>query len=137
MQLDALLQMNRTLLISASNSTDKLLSREYRSTDKPLSREYHSTDKESYLDETPEPLRQSVQSLGQRADRTSVRDAIVALCQWRDLSSRELASILNRDRVYLLNQYLNPLITSGSLVYTIPENPNAPTRRLPHKQKYT
>lgn len=111
-----------------SNSIDKPLSREYPSTDKPLSREYPSTDKESYLDEMPEPLRQSVQSLGQRADRTSVRDVIIALCQWRDLSSRELASILNRDQVYLLNQYLNPLITSGSLVYTIPENLNAPSQ---------
>jgi ATP-dependent DNA helicase RecG len=110
------------------HSTDKTLSREYHSTDKALSREYHSTDKESYLDEMPESLRQSVQSLGQRADRTSVRDVIIALCQWQDLSSRELATILNRDQVYLLNQYLNPLITSGSLVHTIPENPNSPSQ---------
>lgn len=111
-----------------SNSTDKLLSRESNSTDKPSSRQDYSRDKELYLNEMPESLKRSVESLGQRAERASVRDVIIALCQWRDLSSRELAIILKRDQVYLLNQYLNPLITSGSLVYTIPENPTAPSQ---------
>jgi len=52
---------------------NSFLSKVQNSTDKALSREYHSTDKKSYLDEMPESLRQSVQSLGQRVDRTSVR----------------------------------------------------------------
>ena len=77
----------------------------------------------------PEELRRSIRELGQRVrERKKLRDLILALCQWRDLSSKELAIILERKQGYLLNQYLNPLITSGCLKYTIPESPNDPTQ---------
>lgn len=99
------------------------------STDNGLSVQYNSTDKKTYLEQMPEKLRRSVKELGQRVrDREKMRDLILALCKWRDLSSKELAIILDRKQGYLLNQYLNPLITSGSLVYTIPESPNDPTQ---------
>ena len=117
------------LLADNDSSTDNGLSVQYNSTDNGLSVQYNSTDKKTYLEQMPEKLRCSVKELGQRVrDREKMRDLILALCKWRDLSSRELAIILDRKQGYLLNQYLNPLITSGSLVYTIPESPNDPTQ---------
>ncbi|NEP13669.1 MAG: transcriptional regulator [Symploca sp. SIO2C1] len=131
-----------------SSSTDKQLSSELAeqvtpylessSTDKQLSVEFSSTDKESYLNQIPEHLHQTVDNLGKRANPQEVCSVIVALCQWRDFSSQELSTILNRDKVYLLNKYLNPLIKSGSLEYARSKNPTDPhqayrtTRRKQH-----
>jgi ATP-dependent DNA helicase RecG len=99
---------------------------ESSSTDKALSIEFSSTDKDSYLNQMPEHLQQAVQTLGKRANPQEIRSVIVALCQWRDLSSRELATILSRDQGYLLNKYLNPLVNSGSLEYARSKNPTDP-----------
>jgi ATP-dependent DNA helicase RecG len=99
---------------------------ESSSTDKALSIEFSSTDKDSYLDQMPEHLQQAVQTLGKRTNPQEIRSVIVALCQWRDLSSREIATILSRDQGYLLNKYLNPLINSGSLEYARSKNPTDP-----------
>jgi ATP-dependent DNA helicase RecG len=96
------------------------------STDKALSIEFSSTDKNTYLNQMPEHLRQAVQNLGKRANPQEICSVIVALCQWRDLSSRELATILSRDQGYLLNKYLNPLVHSGSLEYARSKNPTDP-----------
>lgn len=74
----------------------------------------------------PKQLKQAVKTLGKRAKPQEVCSIIVSLCQWRDLSSLELATILERNQVYLLNHYLNPLINSGSLEYVKPDNPNDP-----------
>ena len=87
-----------TLLAHNNSSTDNSLSTQYNYTDNGLSTEFSSTDKEAYLNQMPEELKQSVKEL--------------ALCQWQDLSSKELAIIIERKQGYLLNQYLNPLITS-------------------------
>lgn len=99
---------------------------ESSSTDKALSIEFSSTDKDSYLNQMPEHLRQAVQNLGKRTNPQEIRSVIIALCQWRDLSSRELATILSRDQGYLLNKYLNPLVHSGSLEYARSKNPTDP-----------
>jgi len=99
---------------------------ESSSTDKALSIEFSSTDKDSYLDQMPEHLQQAVQNLGKRTNPQEICAVIVALCQWRDLSSRELATILERAQGYLLNKYLNPLVNSGSLEYARSKNPTDP-----------
>ena len=87
------------------------------------------TDNDSrytYLEQMPNHLRQAVESLGKRAEPNQVASVILALCEWRDLSSSELATILDRNQVYLLNNYLNPLINSGHLEYVRPGNPSDP-----------
>ena len=111
----------------SSEFTEQLASNlESSSTDKALSIEFSSTDKDSYLNQMPEHLQQAVQNLGKRANPQEICSVIVALCQWRDLSSRELATILSRDQGYLLNKYLNPLVNSGSLEYARSKNPTDP-----------
>ena len=47
------------------------------------------------------------------------------MCEIQPRSSSELASLLNRERKYLLD-YLKPLIDEGLLEYTNPEKPNDP-----------
>jgi ATP-dependent DNA helicase RecG len=78
------------------------------------------------LEQMPNHLRQAVEGLGRRADPNQVTSIILALCAWRDLSSSGLATILERNQVYLLNNYLNPLINSGHLEYVRPGNPSDP-----------
>ncbi|MEI2577502.1 ATP-binding protein [Scytonema sp. PRP1] len=80
----------------------------------------------NYLDQMPDDLRQAVESLGERAKPQEVNFVIIQLCQWQDLSSSELATILRRNQVYLRNKYLNPLITSGELEYVRQGNPSDP-----------
>lgn len=87
------------------------------------------TDNDSrytYLEQMPNDLRQAVESLGKRAEPNQVASVLLALCEWRDLSSSELATILDRNQVYLLNNYLNPLINLGHLEYVRPGNPSDP-----------
>ena len=111
----------------SSEFTEQLASNlESSSTDKALSIEFSSTDKDTYLNQMPEHLRQAVQNLGKRTNPQEIRSVIVDLCQWRDLSSRELATILERAQGYLLNKYLNPLVNSGSLEYAHSKNPTDP-----------
>ncbi|RAM53316.1 MAG: hypothetical protein C6Y22_01300 [Hapalosiphonaceae cyanobacterium JJU2] len=98
----------------------------------------NSTDNElsqSYLDQMPDDLRQSVERLGERAEPNEISDVIVQLCQWQELSSSELAAILGRNQVYLRSKYLNPLITSGQLEYVRPGNPSDPHQAYRATQK--
>ena len=80
----------------------------------------------SDLEQMPNQLRQAVEGLGRRADPNQVTSVILALCAWRDLSSSGLATILERNQGYLLNNYLNPLIKSRYLEYVRPGNPSDP-----------
>lgn len=89
----------------------------------------NSTDNDldqNYLNQMPEELRQVVEDLGERAETDEVSSVIVQLCQWRELSSSELAVILGRNQVYLRSKYLNPLITSGMLEYVRQGTPSNP-----------
>jgi hypothetical protein len=110
------------------NSIDKSLPSELMSQDGSYITD-SSTDKDSnwdYLNQIPEELKQSVENLGERADIDEVSSVIVQLCQWREFSSSELATILGRNQAYLRNRYLNTLITSGELEYVRPESPSDP-----------
>jgi len=112
----------------ASNPIDKGLSSELVSQEGSYLTN-SSTDNDSnrdYLNQIPEELRQSVENLGERADIDEVSCVIVQLCQWRELSSSELAVILGRNQVYLRNKYLNTLITSGELEYVRSQSPSDP-----------
>ncbi len=68
------------------------------------------------------------QALGKRPSNQKMRKMILDLCQIKPLSSSELSKLLNRDRKYLLNKYLTPLIEEGLLGYTNPQKPNDPNQ---------
>jgi hypothetical protein len=54
-------------------------------------------------------------SLPPRAAPRPVRRAILPLCRAAPLTSEELAEYLRRDRTYLLNRHLSPLVAAGLL----------------------
>ena len=81
--------------LSSEFSEQSASNLESSSTDKALSIEFSSTDKDSYLNQMPEHLQQAVQNLGKRAKHQEVSSVIIALCQWRNFSSRELSTIIN------------------------------------------
>lgn len=73
------------------------------------------------LQKIPGELLTMVEGLGRRARTDDVRAVILALCAWRDLKAAEIARILGRDPKYIGERYLGRMISSGELVYTIPD----------------
>ena len=76
----------------------------------------------------PQDLKIAVEKSGKRASRKKMMEIIINLCTWQELSSAELAKILVCNQSYIVNQYLNPLIHSQGLKYTIPDNPSDPNQ---------
>jgi ATP-dependent DNA helicase RecG len=74
----------------------------------------------------PLHLAEAVEKLGKRATPEEVKYVILKLCKWRALQVTELSIILNRSRRYTQENYLSPMIKSGDLRYTYPDNPAHP-----------
>lgn len=78
----------------------------------------------------PAPIQVQVSAAGAKPRQKEVRQLILALCQWRLLSSRELATALNRqDAKKLVRNHLSPMVAEGLLNYAIPEMENHPDQR--------
>ncbi len=74
----------------------------------------------------PSHLAETIANLGQRATRQDIEYAVWKLCDWRALQVTEIAAFLERNRKYVQNQFLSPMIKQGKLIYTYPENPAHP-----------
>jgi ATP-dependent DNA helicase RecG len=74
----------------------------------------------------PPELATLVATLQRRMARDDLRAGIVRLCTWRPLSGEELAELLHRDRHYLRNKHLIPMVASGVLALRYPGQPNHP-----------
>jgi ATP-dependent DNA helicase RecG len=90
--------------------------------------ESNPLDRDDYVERMSVELRTAVEKLGKKPLPEKVMELITDLCSWRELSSAEIARILIRDRVYIVDRYLKPLIHSGALEYTIPNNPSDPNQ---------
>jgi ATP-dependent DNA helicase RecG len=64
--------------------------------------------------------------LGRRAVGADLKQVVLALCAWQPLSVERLATILGRNRHYLLTTQLRPMIRDGDLVYVHPNQPAHP-----------
>ncbi|KYC36049.1 transcriptional regulator [Scytonema hofmannii PCC 7110] len=71
-------------------------------------------------------LEERLTKIGKRNEPEEIKSLILELCELKSRASSELESLLKRNRKYLLDQYLKPLIDEGLLEYTNPEKPNAP-----------
>ncbi len=70
----------------------------------------------------PVNLIEKIFEIGLRSkDPKEMRNLILQLCAWRPLSSIELSKILQRSEKYIKNNYLQPLIKDGYIIFTIPE----------------
>lgn len=77
----------------------------------------------------PELLAIQVRRLGGRPKRDAIRTVIRELCAWRPLSADELATLLGRTRVHLVNEHLSSMLAAGVLAHTIPEQPSHPQQK--------
>jgi ATP-dependent DNA helicase RecG len=81
------------------------------------------------VSDLPGDLALQISSLSKKPRQPVLRAVVRDLCAWRPCSSDELARLLNRNQVYLLNDVLGPMIREGALAYTIPEQPNHPQQK--------
>lgn len=82
-----------------------------------------------HLADLPAPLAIQVQAVGRRATPDVIRSAIRALCAWRPLSADDLATLLHRTRIHLVNEHIRPMLQDGELQRTIPHQPNHPQQQ--------
>lgn len=75
-----------------------------------------------------ESLENRLAKIGKRNEPEEIKNLILELCKIQPYSSGQLASLLNRERKYLLHKHLKPLIDQGVLEYT-----NAEKRNDPHQ----
>jgi ATP-dependent DNA helicase RecG len=81
---------------------------------------------ELFPDTRKTTLQEKIEKIGSRTKQEEIKHIILELCEIQPYSSSELASLLNRERKYLLHKHLKPLIDEGLLEYTNPEKPNDP-----------
>ena len=79
----------------------------------------------------PKILEERIKKIGKRAKPDEMKKLVIELCSLKPMSLLELANILKRKTSSLRYLYVNPLIESGELFYTIPEMLSHPD------QKYT
>jgi ATP-dependent DNA helicase RecG len=67
--------------------------------------------------------------MGRRADPEEVRTLILDICRHGVFSRDQIASIINRDPVYVAQTYLSGLLKEGKLEMEYPDIPNHPSQR--------
>jgi ATP-dependent DNA helicase RecG len=89
-----------------------------------------SADPHRLLAPVPEALRARLPGAGTKPRKDALRAVILALCTWRPLSAREVASLLGgRDPKHLVREFLSPMVRAGQLAYTIPAMESHPDQR--------
>ena len=82
------------------------------------------------LGSIPESILARIPAPGTKPRREALHDLLRDLCAWRALSSREIALVLGKqDHKKLVRNYLSPMVASGVLAYTLPEQENHPDQR--------
>lgn len=61
-----------------------------------------------------------------RISSEALRDGIRRLCQWSPQSGDQLATLLGKDRDYLRNKHLIPMVRDGQLRFRYPESAKHP-----------
>jgi ATP-dependent DNA helicase RecG len=74
----------------------------------------------------PVELAERILSLGQRISQPVLAQLTIDLCRIRPFSADELAVVLGKTRKHILERALTPLMRSGQLQHSIPDQPNHP-----------
>lgn len=78
----------------------------------------------------PDDLKERVLRVrGRRAKRSAIENVIRDLCEWRVLSSSEVAALLGKNASHVSRAYLGPMAEEGTLARTIPDSPTHPQQR--------
>ncbi len=73
------------------------------------------------LSQMPKRLRDKVLHVGKKAPKENIRHAILALCQWKEMTTTQLAGVLRRNRRFLLNEHIKPMVDAGDLQTKYPQ----------------
>lgn len=77
----------------------------------------------------PQPLAIQLETVSRRATPEVIRNLIRQLCAWRPLSADELATLLRRTRIHLVNEHIRPMVLAGEIERTLPDQPNHPQQK--------
>jgi ATP-dependent DNA helicase RecG len=88
--------------------------------------EITTTEKGGKVATLPPELATLVATLKGRVASAALRSGILKLCAWSVLTGDELATLLQRDRHYLRNKHLIPMLRDGQLALRYPDTPNHP-----------
>ena len=96
---------------------------------------YRANDEMYGAEQIPEELLERINKIGKKHASNEMESLILDLCSFQPFSLMELATILQRNIVFLRNHYLKPLIKQSKLFYTIPEMLNHPNQKYTTKKK--
>ena len=74
----------------------------------------------------PSELATFVETLKSRSKEKTLREGIRRLCAWTPLTGDQLATLLGKDRQYLRNKHLIPMVRKGDLHFLYPESAKHP-----------
>jgi hypothetical protein len=74
----------------------------------------------------PPELATILATLKGRASTEALRGGILRLCAWTPLTVEQLATFLEKDRHYLRNKHLRPMVRDGLLRFRYPESAKHP-----------
>lgn len=77
----------------------------------------------------PDPLKQALSALKRRSSQDVLEQLVWDLCNWQPLGSEDIARLLNRDRNYVQDRLLTPMLKAGRLEMTLPDQPNHPQQQ--------
>ncbi len=77
----------------------------------------------------PAELAASITNLKARVAQPEMEDLVWRLCAWKEFSTEELAQLLQRNRNYVQDRLITPMLRAGRLEMTIPDQPNHPEQR--------
>jgi ATP-dependent DNA helicase RecG len=80
-------------------------------------------------EELPPDLRSLLDEWGGKNDPEELKRVILRLCEWKALSTVELADYVDRDRRHLARKYIRPLVEVGKLKRTRPDAPKSPNQK--------
>jgi len=103
-------------------------SRELGGQSREVGLESRDPDASLTTQDLPEDLRGMVAGLSRRPKEEALRGVIRAICDWRPVTSAQLARLLDRRQDALVRDHLRPMVEAGQLRYTIPAMPNHPNQ---------
>ena len=74
----------------------------------------------------PPELATAITSLKARVSQPDMEALVLRLCAWQPLTTEELATHLKRNRNYVTNRLLTPMLRAGLIQMTIPDQPKHP-----------
>jgi ATP-dependent DNA helicase RecG len=77
----------------------------------------------------PKEIQALLDEWGGKGPPEELQRVILRLCEWKPLSAMELAQYVQRDRRYLMRNYIRTLVEEGALERTRPDAPRSPNQK--------